>query len=321
MENTVRRNFRMLGIVILLAMTPSSWIYSQVPLTVPAAANALAATASSNPDVAAIQAEAIAFASTFNKRDAKAVAAFWTKDGEYIDDSGRVYVGREAIEGCYSELFKAHPESKLNLVTDAVRLLSGSAAIEDGRAMVEPAPAGTSGFSTYTAVHVKVDGKWLMASVRDTMSDSLSPSKDAADLEWLVGDWTAEEHGVKSVSICRWVAGDRFLERKYTTTQLDGTKTTGVQLIGWNPLQGHVQSWDFNPSGGHAVGVWYPTDGGWRAEVNGTSGDGVRTSSVNQLRRLDDNAYVWQSVQRSLGGVALPDTDEVVIRRSKSKSK
>ena len=30
---------------------------------------------------------------------------------------------------------------------------------------------------------------------------------------------------------------------------------------------------------------------------------------------LDDNAYVWQSVQRFLGDVALPDTDEVVIKR------
>ena len=33
---------------------------------------------------------------------------------------------------------------------------------------------------------------------------------------------------------------------------------------------------------------------------------------------LDDNAYAWQSFQRRIGDVALPDTDEVVIKR-KSK--
>ena len=32
-----------------------------------------------------------------------------------------------------------------------------------------------------------------------------------------------------------------------------------------------------------------------------------------------DNAYVWQSVERSLGDSAVPDTDEVVIRRSPAK--
>ena len=49
--------------------------------------------------------------------------------------------------------------------------------------------------------------------------------------------------------------------------------------------------------------------------MRGTTGDGTPTTSVNQLRRLDDNAYVWQSVQRTVGGMTLPDTDEVVWKR------
>ena len=36
--------------------------------------------------------------------------------------------------------------------------------------------------------------------------------------------------------------------------------------------------------------------GGWSAEVRGVTGDGVPTAAVNLLTRLDDNAYVWQSV-------------------------
>ena len=142
-----------------------------------------------------------------------------------------------------------------------------------------------------------------------------SARQNAADLEWLVGTWVAEEHGVKTESVCRWVADKSFLERKHTTTRPDGTTASGVQLIGWNPQGGHVQSWSFTSDGGHAIGIWTPVEGGWQAKVYGTTGDGTPTTAVNLLRRLDDNAYAWQSVQRFLGESALPDTDEIVIKR------
>ncbi len=296
----------------LFGIAPCSWSYSQTPAAVPPTVKA--SDAKTGADADAIRAEAMAFASAFNKRDAKAVAAFWTKDGEYIDDSGQAYVGRDAIEALYTGLFAAS-ESKLQLMSDSVRLLSSSAAIEDGRALVEPARAGASGISSYTAVHVKVDGKWLMASVRDTGSDSSTASTDLADLEWLIGDWTAEENGVRTESKCRWIVNKKFVERSYTTTQLDGAVTTGLQIIGWNSQGSHMQSWNFTADGGHAIGVWSATEGGWLAKVNGTNGESVSTTAVNLLKRLDDNAYIWQSLDRTIGEVRLPDTDEVVIRR------
>jgi hypothetical protein len=86
-------------------------------------------------------------------------------------------------------------------------------------------------------------------------------------------------------------------------------------LIGWNPQGGHVQSWSFSPEGGHAVGIWTPQQDGWSAQMRGVAGDGTLTTAINQLRRLDDNAYVWQSIQRTAGGLALPDTDEMVLKR------
>ena len=104
--------------------------------------------------------------------------------------------------------------------------------------------------------------------------------------------------------VCRWTVDDRFIERSYTTTQVDGTQTSGLQLIGWNPQRGYVQSWDFSPDGGHAVGVWSPTDDGWQANVQGMTGEGISTAAVNRLTRLDDNAYVWQSLRRFLGETA-----------------
>ncbi len=268
--------------------------------------------------LAAIRAEPEAFVAAFNKGDAKAVAALWTKDGEYIDDTGRRFIGRDAIEQGYSEFFANSPKVTLRVMIDSLRLLSDSTAIEDGRAVVDPPPVGVPAYSKYTAVHVKVDGKWLMASVRDTHVETPSAYRNIADLEWLIGTWVAEEHGAKTESVCRWVANKSFVERAYTVTHVDGTETSGVQLVGWNPQDGYVQSWNFSPDGGHAVGIWAPQQGGWSAEMHGVTGDGTPTTSVNLLTRLDDNAYVWQSVERTVGGIALPDTDEVVLKRQQA---
>lgn len=268
-----------------------------------------------SPDVAAIRAASELFVAAFNKQDAKAVAALWTEDGEYVDDTGRVLVGRAAIEKDYQDFFGTNPGAKIQITIDSVRLLSRDTAIEDGHAAVV-SPKGDAGqFAKYTVVHAKVGDQWLMASVRDSVIETPDGVSSAADLNWLIGTWVGEEHGVKTESVCRWVVDGRFIERQYTTTQLDGTVSSGLQLIGWNPQGGHVQSWSFSPEGGHAIGIWNPQQDGWSAQMQGVTGDGEMTTSINQLRRLDDNAHVWQSIQRTIGGIAIPDTDEVVMKR------
>lgn len=269
-------------------------------------------------DLAAIRAESQAFVSAFNKRDAKAIAGLWTSDGEYVDDSDRKAVGRDAIEKAYRDFFAARPKAEIRIVIDSVKMLSETTALEDGRSYLEPAPAGPPGISHYTAVHVKQDGKWRMASVRERWVETPSAHANLIDLEWLVGTWTAEERGVKTESTFAWAAGKNFLERRYSITLVDGSKTNGLQLIGWNPAIGRIQSWNFGPDGGHAVGVWTPHDGGWSAQLQGVAADGAVTSAVNLLTRLDPDAYVWRSIRRSIGDVALPDSDEVVWKRRSS---
>lgn len=272
-----------------------------------------------NPAVEAIKKEIAAFADAFNKRDAKAVASFWSAEGEYVDDTGRAFVGRNAIEAYYTELLKETPDVKLKLVSDSIRLLGDTVAVEDGQAVLEPKPQGVDGANKYTAIYTKVGNRWLLASVRDSYVNTASPANDLADLEWLIGDWTAEENGAITESKCRWVANKQFVERSYTTTMVDGSVTSGLQIIGLNPQSNKIQSWSFTADGGNAIGVWAAIDSGWAARVNGTTGTGDVTSAVNTLKRIDDNAYAWQSTTRTIGDVSLPDTNEVVIRRVKSK--
>jgi uncharacterized protein (TIGR02246 family) len=293
----------------------SCW-HCPAALALLAFANAAALAQNSDDDLA-IRKSSRDFVVAFDKGDAKAVAALWTETGDYTDESGKTFSGRAAIEKEYAAFFATNPGVKLKLTIDSVKLVSGDTAIEDGRAALDPAPAGPPATSKYLAIHVRVDGKWLMSTVRDTRLETPSGYRHVEDLEWLIGKWIAEEHGAKSESVCQWVANKSFVERKFQTTRPDGTTTSGVQLIGWNADAGQIQSWTFSSDGGHAVGVWSPRGGGWSAETRGVTGDGVRTTAVNLLTKLDDGAYSWQSVQRTAGGQPLADTEEVVLKRQK----
>jgi len=296
--------------VLGLLIISSAWLPMVVSVE-PAAADP----PHSQLELASIRSGSEAFVTAFNKGDAKAIGKLWTEKGEYIDDSGRHFSGRKEIEAGYAEFFSANPKVKIHLAIESVRMVSEDVAIEEGRAEIAPQPTGSPGYTKYVVVHNKVDGKWLMASVRDSFVAKPSSYTEIADLEWLIGSWMAEEHGTKLESDCQWIANKSFVKRSFTTTKHDGTQISGVQLIGWNPALRCVQSWEFSHDGGHAVGTWTPTIGGWRATMHGVTGDGSRTSAVTILRRLDDDAYSWKSVQRTIGDVVLPDTDEIVIKR------
>jgi uncharacterized protein (TIGR02246 family) len=258
-----------------------------------------------------------AFAEAFNKGDAKAVAALWTKDGEYIDDAGERFIGRDAIQQEYASFFKANPGAKISLSVDSVRQITDSAAIEDGRSIVE-LPEG-AGIARYTVVHVKADGKWLMSSVRDGRGEPMAAHSQLSNLDWLVGSWSTEQNDVKMEVNCRWIADKKFLERSHVVKRGDKVVTSGLQVIGWNPQAERIQSWSFTSDGGHAVGLWSQHKEGWAIESSGMTADGTPTESVNLVKPVDASAISWSSTARSAGGNLLPDLDEILLKRVAAK--
>src|SRR5260370_41043413 len=73
------------------------------------------------PEQAALQKNAEAFVEAFHKGDAKALAAFWTENGDYTDQRGHKIKGREAIEKLFTELFAENKGLKLRINIDSVR--------------------------------------------------------------------------------------------------------------------------------------------------------------------------------------------------------
>src|SRR4051812_18219429 len=74
-------------------------------------------------DEKAIRATAEAFTQAFNRGDAKAVAALWNADGEYVDEDGSRFQGREAIQTEYAAFFKDHAKAKIHVEITSIRFV------------------------------------------------------------------------------------------------------------------------------------------------------------------------------------------------------
>ena len=77
---------------------------------------------SSAPPEVMIRAAAKDFAAAFNRGSAKDVAAHWTSDGEYINETGQRFAGRESIQAEYEAFFKQFPGITMRITVDSVRL-------------------------------------------------------------------------------------------------------------------------------------------------------------------------------------------------------
>src|SRR5437660_3277981 len=118
-------------------------------------------------DKAVLQRNGEAFVEAFHKGDAKALAAFWTADGDYTDETGHHMKGREAIEKTFAAFFSDNKGLKLRINSDSLRFVSPDVAIEDGTTEVIFADAAPPSRARYTIVHVKKDSQWLLSSGRD----------------------------------------------------------------------------------------------------------------------------------------------------------
>ena len=266
-----------------------------------------------------IRAGADAFVAAFAKRDAEAIAAAWTPDGVYIDEDGQKFAGRKSIQSEYETLFKDCPDDlAVRIEIDSVRLVSADTAIEEGRSALVPQPPGADRvMSRYTAVHVKQDGHWLIAELRDSRIDLPPDTGQLEDLGWLVGNWSATKEETSVDVKCRWVENNRFLLRTNAVTESGKATVGGLEVIGIDPSTQRITSWSFNNDGGHSVGVWTPLDGSWAVESVGVIADGTVTTANYIFSRTGDDSLTWKSVDRTVGDVLLPDLSEVVLKRAK----
>ncbi|MFO0787763.1 MAG: SgcJ/EcaC family oxidoreductase [Phycisphaerales bacterium] len=281
----------------------------------------LAQAADPDPRQAEITKTAEAFVEAFHNGDAKAVAAMWAPDGDFVDLEGRVMKGRDAIEKDFVELFKENKGLKLRIDVASVRFLNGDTAIEDGTTTVLAPDGSTPSRARYTNVLVKKDGKWLLSSVREAPYVPPTHKDHLRSLEWILGEWVdpASEGHVAHAIFEMSPDGNFIISMR--AVDVKGTfLDNGTQRIGWDPAAKQIRSWSFEPDGGFGDGVWTRNpDDTWTVKTNSTLQSGHKVSSTTTITRVDADTVTWQSKDQNVDGKPVADTPVVTMKRINGK--
>lgn len=265
-------------------------------------------------DTDAIKKAGQSFLKAYLAGDAKGMAAHWTEQGEYFADDGTVLRGRSAIEKAYTELFAKkghHSEAEIDITS--IRFVSKDTAIEEGFFKVRTGKdAATT--SKYSVLHVREGGKWLMAIVREYPSEGVS----VRDLEWLIGAWEAKRDGDEVRTVYEWW-GDKTFIRGTVTIKHKGEIREGFQMIARDRATGQIRSWTFDRDGAFGEATWTRNGNKWVMDSAGVLEDGSILAATNIFTRLDDNAFTFQSVQRTVNGEEAADIPAVRVIRVKGK--
>jgi uncharacterized protein (TIGR02246 family) len=288
------------------------------PAARPAATSA-AAPADHKADEQAIRQLIAAFTKTYNARDAKALAAMFTVDGEIVAQDGGTTHGRTAIEQFFSDEFQQHPKSKMDDVVESIRFLGPIAAVEEGVSTIthEPDEPGESGH--YCVIYVKQEGKWLIASDRDLPDDDADSKSELERLGWLVGSWVDESSEGLVKTRYEWADNHHFLIGEYTVHVAGKPVLTGTQRIGWDPLARKVRSWVFDSEGGFGDSYWTRDGDQWIVKLTGVTHDGVQGSSTSLYTRLGPDKFSFQSRDRVHGSEVIDETRLITVVREPPK--
>ncbi len=163
-------------------------------------------------DRAAILAVMKSLPQAFEKADAKAIAATWTAEGEYIADDGTTLHGREALEKAYGEFFKQNPKVTLDYESESLRFVARDTAVGEGYATLHRVPSEPPTVSRVSTLFAREDGQWRIALLREWPDEEAS----LRELSWLIGSWSSQE-------------GDRPVQ---TTYEWEGEKAFIRALLG-----------------------------------------------------------------------------------------
>jgi uncharacterized protein (TIGR02246 family) len=245
--------------------------------------------------------------------DAKAVADFWTADGTYTDESGRTVKARELLAKSTASGSMASPAT--NIGDSTVRFIAPDVAQEDADCDMALGNGASPVKGHYTALWVKQNGQWKLASLRESRaSTTTSGSDELASLGVFVGDWTGKMNQSTVHISAKWDATKKFLHRDFTISG-GNVSLNGTQEIGWDPLTQHLKSWMFIDDGSYSEGWWSLEGTVWMETSSRVLPDGKVSKATQVYKFPDKDTLIWKLIHGSVNGQPSQDF-EVTLKRS-----
>jgi uncharacterized protein (TIGR02246 family) len=301
---------RILFAFALAALAAAAWLAPS--------ANCQETRAPADPAAAEIRASAAQMVKSFEAAKPAELAALFSPQGELIDEEGTVYQGPKEITELFTKFFERFPGAKLALEIESIRSVGPNLAIEEGTRYIAAKAKEGEGKAQlrYTAVRTKVDGKWLIASIREFNADPLpTPHERLEPLAWMVGDWVNEGTDGTAKLSWRWSEDQNFLLGDIQLTVAGKPAMASTQRIGWDPLAGKVRSWLFDADGGFAEGQWTQVDDGWVIKSATTNPDGSTGSATITVTAKDKDHFTMKGTERIVGEFREPDFELAIARQ------
>jgi uncharacterized protein (TIGR02246 family) len=309
-----------ISFALALALLAAAWLalLAATQETQAQEARPPATAAAEDPAAAEIRAAAAQMVKSFEGAKPAELAALFSPQGELIDEEGTIYQGQKEITELFTKFFERFPGAKLALEIESIRSIGPNLAIEEGTRYIAAKEKEGEGKAQlrYTAVRTKVDGKWLLASVREFNADPLpTPHERLQDLAWIVGDWVNEGTGGTAKLTWRWSEDQNFLLGDIQITIAGRPAMSSQQRIGWDPLAGKVRSWLFDADGGFAEGQWTEVDDGWVIKSSTVNPDGSTGSATITVTAKDKDHFTMTGTERIVGDFREPDFELAIARQ------
>lgn len=267
----------------------------------------------------AIRDAGLAFAAAMDKGDLDTLLSLWATECEYINESGKVYRGKAQLRTILKKAIDSTRGQKRAIQTNSIRFLKPDVAQEEGHILLSTS-SGPEDRGPFVALWLKIDGRWMLSSVRD-VPESREEGKPLAythlrPLAWLVGDWQ-EKNGDASLTV-RWAPGHAYLIMVWTVKRGDEMLQVH-QRIAWDPLNERIRSWVFDSNGGFGDALWERQGNHWLVTNEGTTAEGTVARSTNSWKFLTKDSVQWTASDRVVDDMPMPDAEAVYVRKPEAK--
>jgi uncharacterized protein (TIGR02246 family) len=254
----------------------------------------------------------------FNNRDAAAIAANWTAEGEYIRNDGEPIRGRAEVQKGYAEFFKTiKGKPTVEVQTDNLRFPSADTAVSEVTLRLKNEKGEVIGSSWRNTLLARENGEWKVALVQEWDRDN-SLDDSLKDLEWLVGTWHMDTKDRDVTTTYEWDDNKAFIRGKYAVKQGGKVTESGTQMFGKDNADGGIRSWVFQSDGGFGDGLWTRDGKKWTVDFEGVTPEGKKLAASVVYVRVDADTFTWQSVQQTVDGQPIADAQPIRVTRQKA---
>ena len=298
-------------------MTAMAMAYSVVTASVAAensSPGAQQATVQSSPEYQEAEDQFRKYQEAYDRGDAKTLAGFYAEDVDYIDQDGVEVKGRGEMKKLFIQNFQANPGAKIAITLEEVKPLTPDVQVNRGVATVT-ATSGLTESTRYAAVLAKKNDGWQICQLTETAAPAPTASSQLHALKWLIGNWENKDADQTVETKVEWAGDKNFLVRTFKLKDEEG-ETDGWEIVGWDPDGREIRSWIFDSNGGFGESSWSYDGEHWLIRASNMLPDGSRSTAENLLTKIDDNAFTWESQNRTLDGGSEPSVPKIVVHRT-----